>query len=111
MSTVLVGNVHEGDIGTKFYDKLLNNGVIFNPVGGTVMYEFGLPDGTILERAATVTGPTSSYYYANYTTIAADITDGLHAEAGDYQRQIKITYGDGRIYSTNIEKYLVYPNV
>jgi hypothetical protein len=106
-------DVHVGDVSTLFKGKVLNDGAIFNPATASVKkLIFKTPNSTVIERDATVTGPDGDgYYYLEYTTVAADITDGLNANPGVHYWQGYVEFADGSKYHTNIETYSVGRNL
>lgn len=103
-----VGDVHVGDIGTKYKAKILDAGVAFDPTTATIKkLIFKTPLG-VIEKTATVTTDGTNWYL-EYTVQAADTT--FHLNKGTYSWQGYVEFASGEKYHTNIETYVVEKNL
>lgn len=114
MSTI--GDVHVGDVGTRFKGEIQDAGSAFDPSSATskLLIFKGPGVTTPLERTATITttgSGASQKWYMEYVVLAADITAGLHARKGTWYWQGYVTFVGGQTYSTSIETYEVDPNL
>jgi hypothetical protein len=111
----IVDTIHVGDIGTTFKAELKDAGVAFDPTDATTtQFHFKSPSGVIIERDAEITTSgtgSRTRWYLIYTTEAADITDGLNSEEGEYSWQALIEFTDGSHFHTTIATYDVEPNL
>jgi hypothetical protein len=96
------GEIHVGDVGTKYRVKCIDEGVNFDPSSAqSKKLIFKLPTGDVVERDATVEG-TGPWYLA-YVITSADATS-FHGQTGKIQIQGRVIYGNGDQFSSNIIK-------
>lgn len=112
MSTT--GDVHVGDVGTRYKGELQDVGVAFDPsLAGVKRLTFQTPTG-VVHRDATVTTTgtgAAQKWFLEYVVLPADVAAGIHKRQGTYRWQGLVEFPTGERYSTNIESYEVAGNL
>lgn len=109
------GNVHVGDVGTRFKARLVDGDVNFDPSAADEMaLIFLLPNGDMIERDAFVVTEGSGLkqkWYLCYDVETTDLVDGLFEEPGVYQWQGYLHFDDLTEYHTDIDSFVVSDNL
>ena len=105
MATCSNQEIHVGDIGTAFEVTLEDCGSVVDLTGASsIQYIFATPSGATLTKVGNLlTDGTDGIVV--YNTIADDLD-----EAGTWKIQVKVVLPTGT-WSSNIEKFRVYPNL
>jgi len=106
------GEVHVGDIGTKFLFTVKDeqaSGQVVVPIGVTDSHEvtFERPDGTTFDKVTTREGDGTAGQ-VSYTTPDSTILD----QAGLWRAQVELTViSPAQVHESNIISFVVYENL
>ncbi len=102
--------VHQGDIGTLYRVRVMDEGADFDPSDASVKtLLFKMPgNSTILERTATVevgSGSEAGQWFLTYEVGADDGSpeDQFHQNAGKFKVQGYLEWSDGTKYHSNVQ--------
>lgn len=103
----MIGEIHIGDAGLPFIKTMKDqNDAIISLAGCTAMaFCFWKPDGTTIQKTATLVNPPGTDGKLKYVTEAADLN-----QAGFWKWQVILTWGTVVLYS-DVTVFRVYPNL
>jgi hypothetical protein len=91
-------DVHQGDIGTKYKIRILDDGSPFDPTSATTReLIFKWNDGTVLARTGTLE-IIDGQFYLTYTVNSGT----FHSVLGSFNIQIRLIFPDGTSYHSSV---------
>lgn len=119
--------VHVGDIGTKYKVRIQDENGDFDPSSAaTKELIFKLPgyaDPITVDATVESEGSPADVWYLAYTVPGSDFspgspTDNFHREPGKVKIQARLTYADGKVFTSDVQTkdddgqvLKIYPNL